>query len=52
MNEMRRVILKGIGWAGLITGAHLCLNVDRSELLNNRLPKDRRRLYVAYIPVT
>ena len=52
MDEMRRVILKGIGWAGLIAGAHFCLNVDRSEILNDRLPKDKRKLYVAYIPVT
>jgi hypothetical protein len=52
MNEMRRVILKGIGWTGLITGAHFFLNVDRSELLNDRLPKDKRKLYLAYIPVT
>jgi hypothetical protein len=52
MNEMRRVILKGIGWTGLITGAHFFLNVDGSELLNDRLPKDQRKLYAAYIPVT
>jgi hypothetical protein len=52
MDEMRRVVLKGLGWAGLISGAHFYLNVDRSELLNDRLPKDKRKLYVAYIPVT
>jgi len=52
MNEMRRVIVKGLGWTGLISGLHLCMNVDWSELLNDQLPKDKRKLYVAYIPVT
>ena len=52
MNEMRRVFLKAAGWTGLVSGFHLTMNVDWSELVNDRLPKDKRKLYVAYIPVT
>jgi hypothetical protein len=52
MSESRRFILKGLGWTGLISALHLRMNVDWSELLNDRLPEDKRKLYVAYIPVT
>jgi len=52
MNEMRRMVLRALGWTGAITAAHLSLNVDWSQVLNDRLPRDKRKLYVAYIPVT
>ncbi|HVS30260.1 MAG TPA: hypothetical protein VMS98_02295 [Thermoanaerobaculia bacterium] len=39
-------------WAAVITAAHVVLNVDYNVLLNDRLPIDKRKLYVAYIPVT
>jgi NitT/TauT family transport system substrate-binding protein len=39
-------------WLAIVTAAHLSLNVDWSAVLNNRLPPERRKLNVAYIPVT
>jgi hypothetical protein len=39
-------------WVTAITAAHLGLNMDWSIVLNDRLPQDKRKLNVAYIPVT
>jgi hypothetical protein len=41
-----------LAWTGLISFLHLRLNFDWSALLNDRLPETRRKLNVAYIPVT
>jgi hypothetical protein len=46
-------ILAGVGaWVAVITAAHIALNVDWNVLLNDRLPAAKRKLNVAYIPVT
>jgi NitT/TauT family transport system substrate-binding protein len=46
-------ILAGVClWVGAITAAHLSLNFDWAAALNDRLPPDKRKLNVAYIPVT
>jgi NitT/TauT family transport system substrate-binding protein len=43
----------GVGvWILGITALHLWLNFNWSVLLNDQLPENQRRLYVAYIPVT
>jgi NitT/TauT family transport system substrate-binding protein len=48
-----RTILAGVVlWTGVVTAAHLSLNVDWSAALNDRLPLAKRKLNVAYIPVT
>src|SRR5216684_23511 len=48
-----RKILAGILlWIVAITAAHLALNFDWSAALNDRLPPEKRKLNVAYIPVT
>jgi hypothetical protein len=39
-------------WTGLVSALHMRLNLDWSSVLNDRLPEDRRKLNVAYIPVT
>lgn len=52
MPAMRRLVAFLLGWAAVVTAAHLWLNVDWSTLLNDRLPKDQRKFNVAYIPVT
>jgi hypothetical protein len=39
-------------WTTLVTGLHAWLNVNWAEVLNDRLPLARRKLNVAYIPVT
>ena len=52
MNERRKVLATLGAWVAGITGAHLTLNVDWKTLVNDYLPKDQRKLNVAYIPVT
>ncbi|HEY3056596.1 MAG TPA: hypothetical protein VGK31_11765 [Thermoanaerobaculia bacterium] len=48
-----KIIVAGAGaWLAIITAAHLSLNVDWNVLLNDRLPINKRKLNVAYIPVT
>ncbi len=49
---MKRIIGWLLAWTALLTGLHLWLNVSWSEILNDRLPPERRKLNVAYIPVT
>ncbi len=39
-------------WVAAITAAHLVLNFDWAAALNDRLPPEKRKLNVAYIPVT
>jgi hypothetical protein len=52
MNHGNRVLMFGVGWLALISGLHACLNVHWSSLLNDWVAEDKRRLNVAYIPVT
>jgi hypothetical protein len=49
---MKKLGIALIGWTAAITSLHAGLNVDWSEVLNDRLPEDQRKLNVAYIPVT
>ena len=49
---MKRVIAMLAAWTTIITAAHLTMNVNWQVLLNDRLPEGRRKLNVAYIPVT
>jgi len=49
---MKRIVVLLAGWVAIITTAHLTLNVNWQVLLNDRLPEGRRKLNVAYIPVT
>ena len=49
---MRRMLIIAGLWIAAITGAHLVLNVDWGVVMNDRLPPGRRKLNVAYIPVT
>jgi NitT/TauT family transport system substrate-binding protein len=48
----RRLLAGALVWMGGITAAHLALNVDFSSFVNDRLPLAKRKLNVAYIPVT
>jgi hypothetical protein len=52
MDDSRRIMLGGAAWLLGITGLHLGLNVSWVEVLNDYVPKERRKLNVAYIPVT
>jgi len=48
----RKILAGVVLWTGVVTAAHLSLNVDWSAALNDRLPLAKRKLNVAYIPVT
>lgn len=48
----RRVVLGVAVWVVALTAAHFALNVNWSSVLNDRLPPEKRKLNVAYIPVT
>jgi hypothetical protein len=52
VTESWRTLLAVLVWVASVTGLHLWLNVDWSAVMNDRLPPARRRLNVAYIPVT
>jgi len=52
MHLMRRTLIIAGLWIAAITAAHMALNVDWGVLINDRLPEGRRKLNVAYIPVT
>jgi hypothetical protein len=49
---MRKIFVGTVAWIIAITTAHLALNVNWSVVMNDRLPLDKRKLNVAYIPVT
>jgi len=49
---MKKLITFTIVWLTVITVAHMTLNVNWAVLLNDRLPESKRKLNVAYIPVT
>jgi NitT/TauT family transport system substrate-binding protein len=48
----RRALLAALGWTGAISVLHGTLNVNWSSFTNEYLPEDRRKMNVAYIPVT
>ena len=49
---MKKIALWLSLWTGLVSLAHGWLNVNWAEVLNDRLPLEKRKLNVAYIPVT
>ncbi len=52
MKDSRKILLGTLIWVAGISTLHLMLNFNWKVLLNDRLPEDKRRLNVAYIPVT
>jgi NitT/TauT family transport system substrate-binding protein len=52
MGLKNKVLLLGIGWLALISVLHGYLNVNWAAVLNDRLPVAKRKITVAYIPVT
>lgn len=52
MSDAKRIVLGLLLWTGVVSALHLKLNFDWSAVLNDRLPESRRKLNVAYIPVT
>lgn len=49
---MRKLLYGFSLWIAAVTAAHLSLNVNWQVLMNDRLPVAKRKLNVAYIPVT
>jgi NitT/TauT family transport system substrate-binding protein len=52
MSLKRKIFVFGGGWLVLITALHAWLNVDWAGVLNDYRPAAKRRISVAYIPVT
>ncbi len=52
VSEVKRIATIVLVWIAGISAAHMALNVDWNVLLNDRLPVGKRKLNVAYIPVT
>src|SRR6204780_20322 len=52
MSIKTKVVLGALGWLALITGLHAYLNVNWAAVLNDYRPVQKRKITVAYIPVT
>jgi NitT/TauT family transport system substrate-binding protein len=52
MTLKRKLLLITFGWLALISALHGYLNVNWSAILNEYRPPERRKITVAYIPVT
>jgi hypothetical protein len=52
MKDRTKMLLGTLAWVLVITTLHLTLNVSWVSVLNEYLPKEKRKLNVAYIPVT
>ena len=52
MTDKKKIFIALGIWIASITALHLSLNVNWSVLLNDQMPLDKRKLNVAYIPVT
>jgi NitT/TauT family transport system substrate-binding protein len=48
----RKILLIGVGWLALVSGMHAYLNVNWAAVLNDYRPLEKRKITVAYIPVT
>lgn len=52
MSLKKKLLLIAFGWLILISGLHAYLNVNWDAVLNDYLPPAKRKIVVAYIPVT
>src|SRR5271165_823774 len=52
MSLKRKIIVFGSGWLFLISALHAYLNVNWGAVLNDYRPVAKRKIVVAYIPVT
>ena len=52
MSDSKRIILGLLLWTTVVSALHLSLNFDWSVVLNDRLPENKRKVNVAFIPVT
>src|ERR1700733_13429380 len=52
MSLKSKIALFAVGWLVLISGAHAYLNVNWGAVLNDYRPTEKRKITVAYLPVT
>src|SRR5271167_1683782 len=52
MSSKSKVLLCIVGWLALITALHGYLNVNWGAVLNDFRPPEKRKVVVAYVPVT
>jgi len=52
MSLKRKIVVFGCGWLVLISALHAYLNVNWPAVLNDYRPAAKRKIIVAYIPVT
>ena len=52
MHLKTKVALYAFGWLVLISAAHAYLNVNWAAILNDYQPAEKRKITVAYLPVT
>ncbi|HVT44676.1 MAG TPA: hypothetical protein VMT00_09820 [Thermoanaerobaculia bacterium] len=52
MSANRRILTGVAVWVVLVTALHFAWNVNWSVITNDLVPLDKRKLNVAYIPVT
>ncbi|HUF17361.1 MAG TPA: hypothetical protein VMS12_04865 [Thermoanaerobaculia bacterium] len=52
MTKYRKIGAVVVAWVAVVTGLHFYMNADWTVFMNERLPLDKRKLNVAYIPVT
>jgi NitT/TauT family transport system substrate-binding protein len=52
MSLKRKILIYGSGWLVLISAMHAWLNVNWAAVLNDYRPPAKRKITVAYIPVT
>ncbi len=52
MSLKGKIVLLGLGWLVLISGLHAYLNVNWAAVLNDYGPIEKRKITVAYLPVT
>jgi len=52
MSPKSKILLVSFGWLAFISGMHAYLNVNWAAVLNDYRPPERRKITVAYIPVT
>jgi NitT/TauT family transport system substrate-binding protein len=52
MSLKRKITLVALGWLVLISALHADLNVNWAAVLNDYRPLEKRKITVAYIPVT
>src|SRR6266852_7669366 len=52
MSDSKRIIFGLLLWTTVVSALHLSLNFDWSVVVNDRLPENKRKFNVAFIPVT